>query len=165
MEDAIFTDLTLFEINHLLDLPSNYNFLTHVEKYDNGVSKMDRNRNYTAYFNIFEISYVIVISADAYKKIKNKKDDDSPILRLIKTKKEYASQDKLDKSKQMFNNSVIKYYDILTTNVFKNYLNDEEAEMFEEYEKAERSYPDMNYDIPYLGLPEDEQEIGHWNID
>jgi len=65
----------------------------------------------------------------------------------------------------MFNNSVIKYYDILTTNVFKNYLNDEEAEMFEEYEKSEKSYPDMNYDIPYLGLPEDEQEIGHWNID
>lgn len=165
MESAIFSDLTLLEINQSLGLPLDYDFLLHIEKYDNGVTKMDSNYNYTSYFKLHETSYVIVISDDAYKRIINKKEDDSPILRLIKTKREHALQDKLDKSKQMFNNSVIKYYDIRTTNVIVNYLNDEEAEMFEEYEKAERSYPDMNYDIPYLGLPEDEQETGHWNID
>ncbi len=91
---------------------------------------MDSNYNYTSYFKIHETSYVIVISFDAYQKIINKKEEDSPILRLIKTKKEHALQDKLDKSKQMFNNSVIKYYDIRTTNVIVSYLNDEEAEIF-----------------------------------
>jgi len=45
MEDAIFTDLTLFEINNLLGLPSNYDFLIHVEKYDNGYANKTRSNS------------------------------------------------------------------------------------------------------------------------
>jgi hypothetical protein len=165
MDSAVFSDLTLLEINQSIGLPLNFDFLLYIEKYDNEVPIMDRNYNYTSYFNIYDTSYVIVISSDAYKRIINKTEEEQPVLRLIKTKKEYASQDKLDKSKLMFNNSSIMYYDIMTTNVYVNYLNDEEGELYEEFDKADRSYPEMNYDIPYLGLPEDEQEIGHWNID
>ncbi len=37
MESAIFSDLTLLEINQSLGLPINYYLLMHIDKYDNGV--------------------------------------------------------------------------------------------------------------------------------
>jgi len=35
------------------------------------------------------------------------------------------------------------------------------ADAFDEYNNEDRG----EIDIPYLGLPDDEQEIGHWNLD
>lgn len=167
MESAHFNDLTLEEINQFFGLSANNDFLKYIDKYDNGLTRMDRNRRYTAYLKISDVSYVIVFSHDALGKIRNKNEKGSPILRLIKTKEGYTSKEKLDKVKQMFNNTIIKYYDITTTNVYVSYLNDEESEMYEAWDKhEEKNYPDIyDDDIPYLGLPDDEQEIGHWNID
>lgn len=166
MENADYSDLTLSEINQRFGLSPNNDFSKYIEKYDNGIPLMDRNYRYTAYFRNSEISYVIEFSSDALSKIRNSKEEDSLILRLIKTKEGYTPQEKLDKAKKKFNSSIINYYEIVTTNVFVSYLDDEESELYEECDKQnDGSYPDIYDDIPYLGLPEDEQETGHWNID
>ena len=86
MENAEYKDLTLKEINQRLGLSPNNDFSNYVEKYDNGVPIMDRNYNYTAYFKNHKTSYIIVFSSDVFSKIRNKKEEDSPTLRLIKTK-------------------------------------------------------------------------------
>jgi hypothetical protein len=166
MENAYYKDLKLTEINQLFGLSPNNDFLSYIEKYDNDVPLMDTNDRFTAYFRNSEISYVIVFSSDALSKIRNRKEEVSPILRLIETREGYTLQEKLDKAKKKFNSAIIKYYEVFTTNVFVNYLDDEESELYEKWDnQREESYPDIYDDIPYLGLPEDEQETGHWNID
>ncbi len=164
MENAVYKDLRLTEINQLFGLSLNNDFSSYIEKYDNGVPVMDRNYNYTAYFRNSEISYIIELSSDALSKIE--RELFSPILRLIKIKDGKNSQEKLDKAKKKFNSTIIECYYIVTTNVFFQYLDDEESELYKELDnQKDENYPDIYDDIPYLGLPEDEQETGHWNID
>lgn len=162
--------LTLEEINKRFGLPKDNDFYEYLDKHENGVLLMDRNRNYTAYFYDSPITFIILIDSDTFSKYiskrKGSKIDSSQTLQLVNNR--FISKEKLEKAKELFNcDKAIISYGIHPLNKVLYFINDEENEMMEEWNKQPKHdyYKNPYEDLPYLGLSEDEFETGHWNVD
>lgn len=167
MKDGHFQILLLEEINKIFGLPVDNDFSNYIEKYDNGVFRTDRNFEYTAYINNSIKTFIVSFKSELWHKYISQKSKISCVrLKLYKIDLEYIGKLKLDYVKLHFNNSEIACFKIVTTNVYMNFLDDEEAEFFEA-DRSQIEPPDFDpsANIPYLGLRNDEHDTGHWNID
>lgn len=168
MKPILTEKLNLNQINSRFGLLPEDDILNYLERYDNGVEIMDDNYEFTGYHFSSGITFIVLFTHDAWKVYFSfKKSGVSDFLKIYKLDEKYVNKNKIKNAKQKFKNKNIEIYRIITKNV---YVVDDEADFLEGRERErEREVNEPKYDpyddIPYLGLRDDEQETGHWNID